>query len=86
MKRYRVRTEAQASLVGTRGDELIDPQALFGRTAPLRLEIGFGHGEWADEIAQHDGSLDIAYRPVINDFRGRQPVEVHLVDWRPAKD
>ena len=47
--------------------------------------VGFGHGEWADEIAQHDGALDIAYRPVINDFRGRQTVEVHLVDWRPAK-
>ncbi len=26
--------------------------------------------------------LDIAFRPVINDFRGLA-VEMHLVDWRP---
>lgn len=51
MKRYRVRTEAQASLVGTRGDDRLDPVALFGRTAPLRLEIGFGHGEFISEMA-----------------------------------
>lgn len=51
MKRYRVRTEAQASLVGTRGDDRLDPVALFGRSAPLRLEIGFGHGEFISEMA-----------------------------------
>ena len=51
MKRYRVRTEAQASLVGARGDDRLDPVALFGRTAPLRLEIGFGHGEFISEMA-----------------------------------
>ena len=51
MKRYRVRTEAQASLVGARGDELIDPAALFARRAPLRLEIGFGHGEFISAMA-----------------------------------
>jgi hypothetical protein len=26
--------------------------------------------------------LDVAFRPVINEFRGRQSVELHLVDWR----
>ena len=31
-----------------------------------------------------DGPLDVAFRPVINDFRGRQSVELHLVDWRPT--
>lgn len=46
--------------------------------------VAFGHGDWADELAQVDGALDIAYRPVINDFRGRQSVEIHLVDWRPV--
>ncbi len=51
MKRYRVRTEAQASLVGARGDELLDPAALFARPAPLRLEIGFGHGEFISAMA-----------------------------------
>ena len=64
MKRYRVRTEAQASLVGTRGDELIDPQALFGRTAPLRLEIGFGHGEFISAMAvahPNDNLIGVEY-------------------------
>lgn len=51
MKRYRVRTEAQASLVGARGDEPLDPTALFARRAPLRLEIGFGHGEFISAMA-----------------------------------
>ncbi|MFM9117039.1 MAG: single-stranded-DNA-specific exonuclease RecJ [Planctomycetota bacterium] len=51
---------------------------------PMR-GVGFGHGEWADEIAQCATPIDLAYRPVINDFRGRQSVEIQLVDWRPAK-
>jgi len=26
----------------------------------------------------------VAFRPVINSYRGRQSVELHLVDWRPT--
>jgi single-stranded-DNA-specific exonuclease len=47
--------------------------------------VGFGHGEWADELAAVSTPLDIAYKPVINDFRGRQSVEAHLVDWRVSE-
>lgn len=46
--------------------------------------VAFGHGDWVDELNQLDGPLDVAYRPVINDYRGRQSVEIHLVDWRPV--
>lgn len=46
--------------------------------------VAFGGGEWADELAAVDGPLDVAFRPVINHFRGRQSVELHLVDWRPS--
>lgn len=46
--------------------------------------VAFGHGDWADELAQLGMPLDVAYRPVINDFRGRQSVEIQLVDWRPV--
>ncbi len=46
--------------------------------------VAFGGGDWADELAAADGPLDIAFRPVINAFRGRQSVELHLVDWRPT--
>ncbi|MDX1946225.1 MAG: single-stranded-DNA-specific exonuclease RecJ [Pirellulaceae bacterium] len=45
--------------------------------------VGFGCGDWLDELtAAVDAPLDIAFRPVINDYRGRQSVEVQLVDWR----
>ncbi len=44
--------------------------------------VAFGGAEWADELASLDGPLDIAFRPVINSFHGRQSVELHLVDWR----
>jgi single-stranded-DNA-specific exonuclease len=47
--------------------------------------VAFGLGEAADEIAAVDGDLDIAFKPVINEFRGRRSVEMHLVDWRPTR-
>jgi single-stranded-DNA-specific exonuclease len=47
--------------------------------------VGFGHGEAADELSQIQGPIDVAYRPVINAFRGRRSVEVHLVDWRATQ-
>jgi single-stranded-DNA-specific exonuclease len=46
--------------------------------------VAFGQGEWVEELGDHAVPLDIAYRPVINDFRGRRSVELHLVDWRRA--
>jgi single-stranded-DNA-specific exonuclease len=44
--------------------------------------VAFGGGEWADELAAMSGPLDVAFRPVINTFRGRRSVELHLADWR----
>jgi tRNA (guanine-N7-)-methyltransferase len=52
MRKYRVRSQAQAALVGDAGDGALEPAALFGRAAPLRLEIGFGHGEFIAAMAQ----------------------------------
>ena len=46
--------------------------------------VAFGGGDWADDLARLDGPMDIAFRPIINAFRGRQSVELHLVDWRPT--
>ncbi len=43
--------------------------------------VAFGGGEWADALAQSTGPLSIAFRPVINDFRGRRSVELHVADW-----
>jgi len=44
--------------------------------------VAFGGGEWAEEITAAGGPLDVAFRPVINTFRGRRNVELHLVDWQ----
>ncbi|MEM6470466.1 MAG: single-stranded-DNA-specific exonuclease RecJ [Planctomycetota bacterium] len=46
--------------------------------------VAFGAGDWCDEINDCDGPFQIAYRPVINEFRGYRRVEIHLVDWRPS--
>lgn len=47
--------------------------------------MAFGQGEAADELAKIGAPLDIAFKPVINEFRGRRSVEMHLVDWRVAE-
>jgi len=44
--------------------------------------VAFGGGDWADALAALDGPIDVAFRPVVNNFRGRRSVELHLVDWR----
>jgi tRNA (guanine-N7-)-methyltransferase len=51
MRRYRDRSPAHAALVGAGGGGRIDPVAIFGRRAPLRLELGCGHGEFLAQMA-----------------------------------
>ena len=46
--------------------------------------VAFGQGEAADELAGIAAPLDLAFRPIINEFNGFRTVEVHLVDWRPS--
>ena len=57
---------------------------LMQQRTPIR-GVGFGCGEWAEELAAAAVPLDIAYKPVINDFRGRQSVEIQLIDWRVSQ-
>ena len=44
--------------------------------------VAFGCGDWEQELAAIEGELSIAFRPVINRYRGRVSVEIHLADWR----
>jgi single-stranded-DNA-specific exonuclease len=44
--------------------------------------VAFGGGDWEEELARIDGPMSIAFRPVLNSFRGRTSVEIHLTDWR----
>ncbi len=52
MRRYRRTTEAQDVLIGEPGEDRLDLAQLFGRSAPRRLEIGCGHGEFISQMAQ----------------------------------
>ena len=47
--------------------------------------VAFGGGEWAEAISAVTGDLSVAFRPVINEYKGRRNVELHLCDWRPAE-
>lgn len=78
------------------GVELDDPAQRMGSgdrhlTVSLRQGtkvvrgVAFSSGDWCDALNAVEGPIEIAYRPVINEFRGFRKVEVQLVDWRPAK-
>jgi single-stranded-DNA-specific exonuclease len=82
-------------LLCTSGTSLVGPPKPIGsggRHISLKLSqhgvtfraVAFGGADWADELAQVNSPIDVAFRPVINSYQGRQNVELHLVDWRPA--
>jgi single-stranded-DNA-specific exonuclease len=65
------------------GDRHLSVQ-LSQHSVSLRA-VAFGQGEWAQPLKDHSGPIDVAYRPVVNEFGGRRTVELRLVDWRPSK-
>ncbi|TWU58154.1 single-stranded-DNA-specific exonuclease RecJ [Rubripirellula reticaptiva] len=77
-----VRLDAPATLMGKTKAHLTVNLRQGSKT--IRA-VAFGASEWCDELNQTDGPIEIAYRPVINEFRGFRKVEIHIVDWRPAK-
>ncbi len=74
-----VRLDAPASLMGKTKQHLT---VNLRQGSKVIRAVAFGSGEWCDELNAIDGPIDIAYRPVINDFRGFRKVEIHIVDWR----
>jgi single-stranded-DNA-specific exonuclease len=46
--------------------------------------VAFSCGDWCDELNACETPIEIAYRPVINDYNGFKRVEIHVVDWRPS--
>lgn len=48
--------------------------------------VGFGKGDWLKNIDHDAGTYDFAFKPVINEFRGRRNVELHLIDFRPSDE
>jgi single-stranded-DNA-specific exonuclease len=55
---------------------------MFDQQGVKMRAVAFGGAEWEQELAAIDGELSIAFRPVINRYRGRTSVEIHLADWR----
>lgn len=47
--------------------------------------VAFNAETWCDELNNTTEPFEIAYRPVVNEFRGYRSVEIHLVDWRPSR-
>lgn len=47
--------------------------------------VAFGQGDWEEPLGRVTGPLSIAFRPMINTFRGWPSVELHLDDWKPAE-
>ena len=45
--------------------------------------VAFGKGDWAEEIAEVNGPISVCYTAMLNSFRGRETVELHLLDWQP---
>ncbi len=43
--------------------------------------VAFGQAEWADQL-EPDQPFDVAFQPMINEFRGWRRVELRLLDWR----
>lgn len=52
--------------------------------SPMRC-VGWNFGDDCEPLANVKGPIDVAYKPVINEFRGMQKVEIQLVDWRVSE-
>lgn len=81
---HNVRIAAPPRLMGAAGRHLSVELQQHG----VRLRaVAFGGGDWLDELqAAGTQPLSIAFQPVLNQFRGRTSVEMHLADWRVQQD
>lgn len=71
----------EAKSMGATGRHLAVQFSQFGKK--IRA-VAFGQAdEWLADLEKLNQPVDIAFRPVINEFRGFRKVELHLVDWRP---
>ncbi len=46
--------------------------------------VAFGGAEWLDHLPSPGQPFHVAFKPKINEFRGRRTAEMEIVDWRPA--
>jgi single-stranded-DNA-specific exonuclease len=78
------------------GVQLVEPPRTMGKTEQhlsLKLEqfgkrfraVAFNATDWIDPLSQREGPIDVAFHIGINTFRGRNSIELQLLDWRPSE-
>jgi single-stranded-DNA-specific exonuclease len=45
--------------------------------------VAFGAAEWLPHLPAPGQPFHVAFKPKINEFRGRRTAEMEVVDWRP---
>ncbi len=50
--------------------------------APIR-GVAFGGAEWLPHLPPPGQPFHVAFKPKINEFRGRRTAEMEVIDWRP---
>lgn len=45
--------------------------------------VAFGGAEWLEHLPEPGQPFHIAFKPKINEFRGRRTAEMEVIDWRP---
>ncbi len=78
-----VRLTGKPKRIGATGRHL---SMTFNQHGIKMRAVAFGGGDWEEELTQIEGPLSIAFRPVINRYRGRVSVEIHLDDWRVEEE
>ncbi len=74
--------------------ELVDRPRVVGRSGThlqfsvrqdgvYRRAIAFGHGAWADELAEHRW-VRLACEPIIDEWNGQRRVGLKVIDWKGA--
>ncbi|MEZ6096919.1 MAG: single-stranded-DNA-specific exonuclease RecJ [Pirellulaceae bacterium] len=78
---HQVQVVGEPQTMGTDGRHLA---VRLGQDDVQLRAVAFGAGEWSKELMPNQ-CYDFAFKPVINDFRGLNRVELQLVDFRPAQ-
>jgi single-stranded-DNA-specific exonuclease len=45
--------------------------------------VAFGGAEWLEHLPAPGQPFHVAFKPKINEFRGRRSAEMEIIDWRP---
>ena len=45
--------------------------------------VAFGGADWLDHLPAPGQPFHVAFKPKINEFRGRRTAEMEIIDWRP---